>query len=64
MMKKMKNITQKQAFEKTAKKANDIFYSKMGETLRNISMSKERNHVFFIDKNHPESAVKPCIKNL
>lgn len=27
-------------------------------------MSKEVNHVFFIDKNHPESAVKPCIKNL
>ena len=40
MMKKMKNITQKQAYEKTGKKATDLFYSKMGETLKNISLSK------------------------
>lgn len=40
MMKKMKNITQKQAYEKTGKKATDLFYSKMGETIKNISLSK------------------------
>lgn len=64
LMKKMKNLSRKQAFERCGKKANDIFYSKMGEVLKNISLSKEPRHVFFIDKNHPESAVKPCVKNL
>ena len=36
----------------------------MADTFKSISLSKETNHVFFIDKNHPESAIKPCIKNI
>jgi hypothetical protein len=36
----------------------------MCEVFKSISLSKETNHVFFIDKNHPESAIKPCVKNI
>jgi len=36
----------------------------MGEVFKDIAASKEENHVFFIDKNHPESALKPGIKNI
>ena len=63
MMKK-KKMTRKQAFQKCGDRANKIFYTQMGETFKSISLSKEVNHVFFIDKNHPESAIKPCIKNI
>lgn len=61
---KMKNVSRKQAFERTGDKANKIFYTQMGEVFRDISASEQANHVFFIDKNHPESALKPGIKNL
>ena len=57
-------MSKKQAFQKSTDRANKIFYNQMGDVFKNISMSKENKHVFFIDKNHPESAIKPCIKNL
>ena len=53
MMKKMKNMTRKQAFDKCGDRANKIFYNQMAEVFKNISASNEENHVFFIDKNHP-----------
>ena len=36
----------------------------MGRVFREISTSNETNHVFFIDKNHPENALEKNIKNV
>lgn len=36
----------------------------MAEVFKNISQSQEVNHVFYLDKNHPESALKESIKTI
>lgn len=40
LLKKMKNINSKQAFDKSADKANKLFYEWMANTIRDISLSK------------------------
>ena len=36
----------------------------MGETFKNISMSEEEHHVFYLDKNHPENVMKTTVKEI
>lgn len=36
----------------------------MGETFKNISMSPEEYHVFYLDKNHPENVMKTTVKEI
>jgi hypothetical protein len=41
LRKKMKNMSKEQAFQKSREPTNKEYYRQMGETFKNISMSKE-----------------------
>ncbi len=64
LRKKMKNMSKEQAFQKSREPTNKEYYRQMGETFKNISMSKEQYHVFYLDKNHPENVMKTTVKEV
>ena len=63
LMGKMKNLTRKEAFEKSRKKANDVFFKTIAHTIADIGNSnKHKQAILFLDKNHPENAVNQSLE--
>lgn len=57
-------MTREKAFEKSRQPGNKLYYKSIGEILKEISLSNFQNNVLYLDKNHPENAIKPGIKEL
>ena len=57
IMRKNRNILEKEAFEKSGKPANFQFEKELVETFEEIYKSDIKDSIIYIDKNHPPNAI-------
>jgi hypothetical protein len=57
IMRKNRNISEKEAFEKSGKPANFQFEKELVETFEEIYKSDIKDSIIYIDKNHPPNAI-------
>ena len=58
MMRKNRRLTEKEAFERSGKRAGFMFEEKLVETFDEIYKTKSiKNSIIYIDKNHPPNAI-------
>lgn len=63
-MSRQKSLTKKAAYEKSRKEANDRYYKYMGEIFAQMTKETSQELVLFLDKNHPENALKTTIEEI
>lgn len=66
-MKQKKSMSKKVAYEKSRKEANERYYKYMDNIIKKIAKDnsqEEDKFLLLLDKNHPESAIKPALAHI
>ena len=57
----IEGVGKEKAYEKSLKRSNEIYKSRLIEIL---DAAKDGNKIIFLDKNHPPNALKPLLEIL
>lgn len=61
---KNKKWTHEELFDKSAKSAKNLFFTKLNRTLTDLENCPEEHCLLLIDKNHPENALSGTVKEI